>query len=171
MTLIVETGQAAPDAQTYVSAADCAAYHSARGNSLFGDMTTDQQEQAIIRACDYLQQRYRGKWKGVRANSTQALDWPRYDVRLDDVGYGSYMAYVPSNTVPAEVVKAVCELALRAGASDLTPDIERQVIEETIGPITTKYAPGSPQYVQFRQVDMLLQPLLDCANGVRLVRA
>lgn len=171
MTLIVESGQAAANAQSYVSAADCAAYHAARGNALFGAMTIPQQEQAIIRAVDYLTAAYRGKWKGVRASSTQALDWPRYDVRLDDVGFGSYIALVPSNTVPPEVVKAVCELAVRAGASDLTPDIERQVIEETIGPITTKYAPGTPQYVQFRQVDMILRPLLDRAGGMRIVRA
>jgi hypothetical protein len=164
--LIIETGQAAPDAQSYVSAADCLAYHAARGNTAFAALSADQQSAAIIKAMDYLSAEYRTKWKGRRTSLTQALDWPRYDVRLCD----GFDAYVPSNSVPAEVVRAVCELAVRAGGSDLMPDIERQVIEETIGPITTKYAPGSPQYVQFRQVDMILRPLMGSSSGIRLVR-
>lgn len=167
MTLIVETGQAAPNALAYVSAADCAAYHAARGNSLFGDMTEAQQEQAIIRAMDFMAL-YGPKWKGRRATADQALDWPRYDVCVRD-GYDRYLS---ASTVPDAVVKATCELAVRAGAGELVKDAEREVIEKTIGPITTKWAQGVPApTAQFTAVDLLLKPLLQSSSGVRLVRA
>lgn len=166
MTLIVETGQAAPDAQAYVSAADCAAYHAARGNSLFADLTEAQQEQAIIRAMDYLAL-YGSKWKGRRATAAQALDWPRYDVRLRE----RFDEYVPADSVPAEVVKALCELAVRAGAGELVKDFEREVIEETVGPLKTKWAAGAPApQAQFTAVDLLLKPMLQSSSGIRLVR-
>jgi hypothetical protein len=159
MTLIVEAGQGAPNAQSYVSAADCAAYHAARGNSLFGAMNQAQQEQAIIRAMDFLAI-YSTKWKGARTSDAQALDWPRCGVRLDS----DRCPYFPAAMVPISVVKA-------AGAGELIKDAEREVIEETIGPITTKWASGSTApAAQFPMVDLLLKPLLQSSNGVRLVR-
>jgi hypothetical protein len=169
--LIIEAGQGAPNAQSYVSAADCSAYHAARGNSLFGAMTEAEQEQAIIRAMDFLAL-YGPKWKGARVTDTQALDWPRYDVRIEGGGYGRCATYAPTDTVPAAVVKALCEMALRAGAGELVKDAEREVVEETIGPITTKWAAGGPApQAQFTSVDLMLKPLMQSSSGVRLVRA
>lgn len=167
MTLIVETGAGLPNAQSYVSAVDCAAYHAARGNSSFGSMIESQQEQAIIRAMDFLSL-YGPKWKGERVTDIQALDWPRRGVRLDS----DRCPYLPATMIPVTVVKALCEMALRAGAGELVADAEREVIEETIGPITTKWAPGSvaPE-AQFTAVALMLKPLLQSSSGVRLVRA
>lgn len=169
MTLIVENGQGASDAQSYVSAAECAAYHAARGNSTFGAMTESQQEQAIIRAMDFLAL-YGPKWKGERVTDVQALDWPRRGVRLDS--YSRCASYVPADMVPTVIVKALCEMAVRAASGELVADAEREVIEETIGPITTKWAPGSvaPE-AQFTAVALMLKPLLQSSSGVRLVRA
>lgn len=166
MSLIVENGSGMPDSESLCSVAQADAYHSARANASWALLTTLEKEAALRRSTDYLTV-YRGKWKGRRVSSTQALDWPRYEVRLDDVGCG---VYAPSNTVPAEVMKATAELAIRAAAGELAGDIERVVIEETIGPITTKYAPGGVPYVRYRAVDLLLAPLLCNVGGVRLVR-
>lgn len=169
MSLIVENGSGMSDAESLCSVAQADAYHAGRANAQWALLTTLEKEAALRRATDYMTV-YRLKWKGVRINTAQALDWPRYNVQMEDTGYGRYAAYLPSNVVPVEVIKATAEMALKAAASELAEDLGPQVIEETIGPITTKYAPGSPQYTRYRAVDLLLAPLIGGAGGVRLVR-
>jgi hypothetical protein len=172
MTLIVEDGSARPDSESYASISQIDAYHAARGNSKWDLLTIDEKEQAARRATDYLLQMYRTKWKGLRANLNQALDWPRLQVQLEDVGFGRLPYYVPYNTVPQQVINATAEMALRAAAGELAPDLQRTVAEKTIGPIKTVYAAGAPEYVRFRSVDLLLRPLLQAGGmGMRLVRA
>jgi hypothetical protein len=172
MSLITETGAGLVNAESMASVADADAHHAARGNSLWATITTEEKEQALRRATDYMAEMYRTKWKGRRASLTQALDWPRYEVRLDDVGYGRYAAYVPVNTVPKEVIQATCEMAYKAAGGELAPDLQRQVIAKTIGPIKTEWASGSPQYVRYRAIDLLLKPLLESGGiGAQLVRA
>lgn len=172
MSLITETGSGSPLAESYASVADADAYHSARGNSLWATMTTTEKEQALRRGTDFISGFYRLKWKGARVSLTQALDWPRLNVELEDIGFGRYVALVPYNTVPPQVVQATCEISFRAAAGELAPDLQRQVIAETVGPLKTEWAPGSPEYVRFRQIDLILKPLLQSGGlGVRLVRA
>lgn len=166
--LIVEDGSGRADAESLASVAEADAYHTARGNeAAWTDLDVDVKERYLRLATDYMAI-YRTKWKGRRASSAQALDWPRYDVQLDDVG----CAYVPVNTVPKEVMQACCAMALKAKGGELAPDLQRQVIAKTTGPIKTEWAPGSPEYVRFRSVDNLLKPFLESSGmGVRLVRA
>jgi hypothetical protein len=172
MTLIVESGAALPDAESYASVAQADAYHEARGNSQWSLLSDVEKEHALRRATDYMLQMYRTKWKGLRANLSQALDWPRFNVQLEDVGFGQFMAYVPVNTVPQQVIQATAEMALRAAAGELAPDLQRTVAEKTIGPIKTVYAAGAPEYVRYRAIDNLLKPLLASGGlGIRLERA
>lgn len=172
MTLIVEDGTARSDAESYASVQQADDYHAARGNSQWALLTDIEKTQALRRATDYLLQMYRTKWKGLRANLNQALDWPRFNVQLEDVGFGQFMAYVPVNTVPPQVIHATCEMAIRAAAGELAPDLQRTVSQESIGPIRTVYQTGAPEYVRYRSIDMLLKPLLAVSGvGVRMVRA
>lgn len=172
MTLIVESGAVVPDAQSLASVDQADAYHSSRGNAQWAALTTTEKEQALVRATDYVGQMYRTKWKGSRASLTQALDWPRINVKLDDIGIGAFDYYVPYNTVPQQVIHATAEMALRAAAGELAPDLQRTVSAETIGPIHTEYAAGAPEYVRYRAIDMLLKPLLQAGGmGMRMVRA
>jgi hypothetical protein len=172
MSLIVEDGTARADSESYASVDQMDAYHAARGNAQWASLTTVEKEQAARRACDYLVQMYHMKWKGARARYDQALDWPRIDVRLDDIGLGMFNAYVPYNTVPQQVINATCEMALRAAAGELAPDLQRTVAEETIGPIKTVYATGAPEFVRYRSIGLLLRPLLTNGGmGIRLERA
>jgi hypothetical protein len=172
MSLIVEDGAARADAESYASVTQIDAYHAARGNAQWAALTVTEKEQAARRATDYLLQMYRAKWKGLRANLSQALDWPRLNVQLEDVGFGQFMAYVPANTVPQQVINATAEMALRAAAGELAPDLQRTVAEESIGPIKTVYAAGAPEYVRYRSIDLLLKPLLAAGGmGMRMVRA
>lgn len=172
MTLIVEDGAARADAESLASVADADAYHASRSNTRWALLSTEEKEASLRRATDYMSQMYRLKWKGSRASLTQALDWPRLNVQLEDVGFGRIAAYVPYNTVPKEVIHATCEMAIRAAAGELAPDLQRQVIAKTVGPIRTEYAQGSPEYVRYRAIDNLLRPLLQAGGmGVRLERA
>lgn len=164
MSLTVESGAGAADSDAYISVAFADNFHSVRGNALWGTMSEPEKEQAIRRATDHLSRAYRERWKGCRATSIQALDWPRYDVRAD--GYD-----VASNVVPEDVRRACADLAFKAAAGDLAPDLEQNIISETIGPMTTQYDRTSPQYKRYRAIDLMLAPYLRGAGSISLVRA
>lgn len=166
MTLIVEDGTGRDDAESLASVAQADAHHAARGNAPWAQLQVIEKEQALRRATDYIGQMYAAKWKGTRVRAGQALDWPRADVRLPGAGF------VPSDAIPRQITQATAELALRAAAGELAPDLGRTVAEKTIGPIKTVYASGAPAYVQYRSIDLLLQPLLGGGGlGIRLERA
>jgi hypothetical protein len=44
MTLIVETGQGLPDAESFISVADADTYFTARGNAVWAALTDDAKE-------------------------------------------------------------------------------------------------------------------------------
>lgn len=169
MALETETGTGSESAESLCSVTDADAYHAARGYTLWATMSEAEREQALRRATGYMQQTYRQRWAGCRAYSSQALDWPRFDVPRRDYG-----DYYPSDAVPNEVRDACAELAFRAASGDLAADLGQQVTERTVGPITTKYAAGSTSVKRYRAVDMLLGPLLRASGSgvaVGLVRS
>lgn len=172
MTLIVEDGTGLSSAESYASVATADAYHAGRLNAAWAAFDTSTKESLLRKATEYMVGFYRDSWKGLRTGVVQALDWPRYNVQLPDVGFGAVAAYVPWNVVPVEVQNACCVLALTASTMDLAPNLKRTVKEKTIGPITTVYADGAPEYVRFRAVDLMLKPYL-AGSGVsgRMVRA
>lgn len=123
------------DANAYVTVAYFKAYHDARGNDYSAATSDPLIEKAIIKATDYLDQRFR--FRGSRANlqSTQPTAWPRLDVVDDDDNW--------VNGIPDAVKKACCEYALRAISATLNPDptsddYGRSVrrISKTVGPIS-----------------------------------
>lgn len=167
--LIVEDGSIVPGAESYCSVAAADAYHAGRANSTWAGLDQATKEANLRKATEYMVSIYRQRWKGLRASINQALDWPRYDVQLDDVGIGCYMGYMPYNSVPTEVQNACAALALKTNGTELAPDMERQIKQETIGPITTVYQDGAPAYTQFRAIDLALRPYLE--PKLRMVRA
>ena len=165
--LITETGAGLPNAESYVSVADADVYHSKRLNTAWAALNEATKEGLLIKATEYMVGQYRERWKGQRRTSTQSLDWPRYDVELDDV-----CAYLGSDIVPVEVQNACAALALQANSGDLAPALKRTVKEKVIGPIKTVYADGAPEVVRYRAVDLMLKPFL-CGSGLtgRMVRS
>ncbi|MGL5002056.1 MAG: DnaT-like ssDNA-binding protein [Casimicrobium sp.] len=151
MSLIVEDGTGKEDAESYASVAFATTYFSKRGVAAWDDV--DDKEVALRKATDYMRQVYGGRWKGEQVYLRQSLDWPRYGVVLN--GFD-----LSSSIVPLDVQKACCELALKSESGELLPDIEAQVVRETIGPITTEYAPGARQSPSFRVVDGYLNQYL-----------
>ena len=174
MALITEDGTGRADAESYCSLADATAYHAALGNAAWAALATDElREQALRRASVYMVQAYRLRWAGYRKRDAQALDWPRYEVPKPDTSVGRFMAYYSENIVPTEVRNACAELALRAASGDLAADQGQAVIERTVGPITTKFAPGSLAAKRYVAVDRLLAPMLTdggSSSALRLVR-
>lgn len=169
MALIIETGQAGSDSESYASVADADAYHAARGATNWATLTTTEKEQALRRSTDHIGQAYRPRWKGYRVTTTQALDWPRHDVLREDAG-----SHYPSDAIPAELRNACALLALKAAGGDLAPDIEPLATREKVGPIEVEREPGSRQTVRYQAIDKLLAPLLKDGGSesmIRVVRA
>ena len=172
MALIVETGAGLADAESFCSVAAADTYHEARGTTLWATMTTTEKEQALRRGTDYMEQAYRLGWAGYRKTSTQALSWPRYEVPMKDAPGGYGFAYVADDIVPTQVVRACAEMAFRAAAGELAPDLGAQVTSETVGPISVSYAPGARQSAKFQAVEAMLAALMKASgNMVSLVRA
>lgn len=154
MSLIVESGQAGADSESYCSVGDAIAYHTKLGNTAFLNLNDElSKERALRKATNHMTQVYRQSWKGQRATSTQALDWPRVGVEVD--GY-----CFDSNAVPSVVRDACAELALRALTGQLSPDVGPQKTEVKIGPITTKYAEGTRATKKYSAVDNMVAPFL-----------
>lgn len=162
MTLDSTIGAAT--AESYVSVADATTYHANRGNAAWAAAALTAQEQALRKATAYLDSRY--TWRGTRASITQALDWPRYGVVVDGVT-------VIGTTIPAGLLSASYELALKALTTDLFADVEAQPVESvTVGPITRKLsAPRNGGQKRFAAVDALLRDLVIGGSFVAVVRA
>lgn len=157
MALTVEDGTGLPNADSYVSLVDAAAYHTAMGNEAWDDALPAEQEAALRRATQYLDTRYR--WRGEPLTDVQALAWPR-----------------TAADWPVRAIKsACCELALRALAGSLyTDQSDAAVTRETVGPITVEY--GHSQQggqVRYAIVDDLLANLVASRGrlSLRLERA
>lgn len=164
MSIVVEDGSGLANAEAYISVADADTYHGNRGNAAWAALATSAKEAALRQATDFMATL---RWSGVRATATQALDWPRAGTELN--GFP-----IAANVVPAAVARACAELALRATAGSLSPDAEPVVLETTVGPLTTKYAPPAAASAadQYPAVVAMLAGLLASANRnqVNMVR-
>lgn len=181
MALVVEDGTGLANAESYLSVADCDTYHSNRGNTSWASVTTANKEAGLRNATEYLIQEYRTRWKGVKNEATQALDWPRSWVYLEPVVTGNtgsdFPQLVSSTVVPEEVKKATAELALKwtvSGALRVDVESTGSVIEKTVDVITIKYAEsqrnGGQKY--YAAVDAMLSPFLAVPKGqINLVRS
>ena len=170
MALVTEDGTGKSNADSYVTLAECDAYHVNLGNS---DWEIDEEdaanvakrENAIKKATAFIDMRYGGRFKGVRSTAEQALLFPRDGISDND-------GYVLEN-VPTAVKRATCEAALKLFlGTDLMPDLDRggKVISETVGPISTTYSSGAPAGTKFEMIESILRGCLNGGSGVRMVR-
>lgn len=157
----------------YGTVEDADIYHTARLNAAWTG-TDDEKTAALQRATDYIDGRYRyqtagGCWKsmfrGVKTGArAQELEWPRTGA-VDSEGNE-----IPDDEVPIEVQEATYEAALRELVEPgvLAPDYTgtAQVTQETVGPITVKYAEAktngaqTPNMPTIPVVDNLLAGLI-----------
>ncbi len=168
MAIEVTPGHA--DAVAYDTAANADAYFTARGVTTWtGDATA--KEAALVRGADYLERRYRQRWVGTKATSTQALAWPRLNVEDVD-GYA-----IASTVVPEAVKRANFEAALLVlSGTDLEPVLERAGAvthkKTKAGPVETEteYSGGAPARASITSIDGLLAGLVRGVNTVPLLR-
>ena len=163
MALIVETGSAAAASESYASVAQADTYFANRGITIWAPLQIAEKEQALRRATDFMSSY---AWAGSRVNATQALDWPRSGLYVN--GFD-----VAMTSIPLAVQTACMELALRAAAGELAPDIGRQKIRVKVGPIETQYSDTAAPHTKYRAIDNLLSAYLSYVTGgitVGLVR-
>lgn len=164
MALIVEDGSIVTGAESYITVTDADAYFTARSNATWTAMAEADKEAALRKATDYMAGRYGLRWKGYRVSEDQELDWPR------DCAYANGFT-VPADSVPVAVQRACAELAVRASAADLSPDVGAQVKAETVGPISVVYADGARQDTAYKAIDAMLAAYLQAGGGIPVVRA
>lgn len=177
MPLIVETGAGLANANSYISLAEANVYFSDRGITAWDLLDDgDQKTPALINAAEYMRRTYGRLWKGVRATTTQRLDWPRYGVPKPpafpgDTYSDTYPGVYLLTDIPEEVRFAQADIAYKlASGIDLDSDMGPPVIEETVGPITTKYAAGARQYTVFTAIVNSLAFLLKSSNSFDIYR-
>lgn len=172
MALTVEDGTGLANADAYISTADADTHFSDRGFTLWATMSTNEKEQAIRRATDYMGQVFRLRWAGNRVSTTQALDWPRAWVPRTDYGYtsggqaiSSSDFYYPADAVPAEVVRACADLAYKAAGGELTPTLTRRTVREKVDVIEVEYDRAAPQWPVYKAIEDTLRPFFKAISS------
>lgn len=161
MALIIEDGTAVPNANSFVTRNEFIGYALARGVVVADD---DAADVFAIQAMDYLRL-FEATLCGVRAYIDQNLPYPRKGLiegdTADDYEY----------TIPTRVREVQLQLMLEAkNGIVLLPSrsSEPQILEEKVGPITTKYAELKDYLPDLPFVAAMLAPLQCGQNGFRL---
>ena len=117
-------------------------YATARGYIISGNAIVQLQL-----ALDWLELQ---PFKGEKTDPLQELEWPR-----------------DGNTeIPDKIVQAQLEAALVYNAGgNLMASIGKNVIEKTVGPLTTKYAESGPQSIMYPKLSMLLRGYVQNGYG------
>lgn len=171
MSITVETGAGLPGADSYASIIAADARCTSLGLTAWAALAEESKEIALRKATQFMAT-YRTRWAGRRVYQQQALDWPRYNVMVD--GFT-----VPSTIVPADVVNACIDLAVRAGiGEDLLPDLDtgsNAIKKDKTGPLETEYFQNTTDARErFVAVDALLAPYFGSAGGgnsIKVTRA
>lgn len=161
MAFTVEDGTLVADANSYTTVDFADSYFTDR--QVTGWTGADAvKEAALIRATDYVEQRFGQRFIGYQVDADQALSWPRY---ADDY---------EETEIPVKLQRAVCEYALRALTATLAPDPTLSTEGATVVTTSKKLGPlekhfeviHGPQLLKsYPAADMLLQPLLIPASG------
>lgn len=153
---VVEDGTPLSTSNSYCSVKYADEYHLKRGNSAWINATRGDREAALIKGTFYLVSKYRMRWKGIRVQRTQALDWPRAGVITEDFydpttdprpALFPKLAYeIPETEIPTEVKDAACEVALRViQGTDIFPDTSGggAIKKVVAGSVSVEYQNGS----------------------------
>jgi hypothetical protein len=151
--LVVEDGTIVEGANSYATLVEARAYALARGVTLSAiDTVLDAQ---MIKGIDYLEAK-RARYQGSKVEASQALQFPRSGVVID--GFDIAAEATPALLKPAQIQLA---MQLHAGVDLMPTSTGPFVIEDTVGPLTTKYSDkvGVNALPEIPAVDALLEPL------------
>jgi hypothetical protein len=151
MALIPEDGTGLSNADTYASEAELAAYAAARGITVTGTDT-----QLLIQAMDYLESK---SFIGDKYSSTQALQWPRNNVMIDEYS-------IPYSTIPQLLKDAQIEIALSIdGGTNPMTNIDRETKREKVGDIEVEYMDGAMNSSYLTAAETKLNKLVKIKTG------
>jgi hypothetical protein len=159
MTLIVEDGTVVADANSFNTVAQFKTFATNNGATAAAEADDDQVEVALIKAAQYMQQKFRLMWRGSIIEATQSLSWPRRGVPVTDFFDPFYTNinvprsfqdtyYIPENTVPPEVLECQNLLALETidssgqSSGSLQASYGRQTKREKVGSLEVEYIAG-----------------------------
>lgn len=137
--MIVENGTGLPNANSYVSVEFADDYFSARGVTEWTAFATTVKEQLLIKATDFIDNVF--QWNGKKQFDTQALRFPRVDIRDYE---GAEMSGIPTC-----LKQAVCDAALISNGGELfqTSDANGDVLSEKIGELSFTYSKTNKETV------------------------
>ena len=101
MALTKEDGSIVAGANSYADVADADAFQTDRGRAAWLAATTEVKEAALVRATDYIEQRFGLKFIGSPLGDVQELAWPRQDAVYVRTGND-----FPQDEVPVDIVNA-----------------------------------------------------------------
>lgn len=148
MALIVEDGTGMTNSNTYASEAELVAYAAARGVTIANTITD---EQLLITAMDYIEQQ---PFKGTKNTKEQALQWPRFGVKID--GY-----YIDTDEIPLLLKEAQMEnaLGIDSGSNPLASE-GRSTKREKVDVIEVEYMDGARNKTYLAAAEAKLTKLL-----------
>lgn len=167
---VPEDGTGVADANSYVDLAFADQYFLDRAVTTWTG-TDAAKQSALVRATDYVENRYGDKFIGCKFSETQALHFPTFDGLTDDMTGDK----LPT-PMPVKLLKAISEYAVRALTGTLTPDpvvdaTGQRVLSksEQVGPIqeSTTYVAGGTVYtfIPYPAADILLRGLIRNTGG------
>jgi hypothetical protein len=178
-TMVVEDGTCPAGANSYASIDTLFSYCNDRGITI----PDGDPQAALIRATQYIEGHYRGRWPGSRTKyrGLQSLSWPRFGAYVDDgsrieyrrfvqlagayanAGYAPQVYYILPNEIPIELIQATCEAAIRELISPgfLQPDLTASNLKnERAGDTEFEYFPGYAFMPLVTVIEGILSPLL-----------
>lgn len=135
IVIIVEDGSGVLNANSFLTVVEMRTYAANRGVTLSPD--DDVVGAMGIKATDYLEAQC-CRYQGSKTDESQALCFPRTGVYL-----GNSETEFPSDGIPNQLKAAQGALVMAVAAGiELLPNTTAAdyITEETVGPITTKYA-------------------------------
>lgn len=182
MSLTVEDGTGIATANSLATTAEFVTYFSDRGNTTLAEADTDQIEAALVKAADYMEQKFRMLWNGSRATTTQRLSWPRRGVAVPDFFDPFFRdisdvplsfqdtLFIAENEVPELVKEAQFQIAAEtfSGAlstGSLQPNLGRETKREKLGVLEVEYFDvqqgGGRQTTVYWDAEGTIDPFLD----------
>ena len=169
MAFVIEDGSGKTDATSYTSVAEADAYHVDYGDpSTWSLLTASQKQSALMEGTRYVDLVYGDRWRGLKTDEDQALDWPRAFVT--DANYKSW----GDDVIPQAIKNAVSVLALKAQDEALIEDLEDSGKIKSksvrVGPVEEEieFAGGGQDPAQakrFRLVDLIVRDFLTTPPG------
>jgi hypothetical protein len=162
MAIVVEDGTCIADANSYVGTDDFETYCENAGYTI----PSGDEESALIRATLALDAAYRTNYPGYRTlGRMQGLDWPR-TAAYDYEGY-----VIDTKTIPREIIKATCEMAIREIATPgiMQPDLKRGGFIRSMraGSVEITYG-GSNNRTIFTIIDGIMSSLLGSMSSASI---